>query len=211
MKFLKEPWESDSLERLSGWHIILAASGMCDAGRVRKHLKRLLWRRDATILLPGYQAQGTLGRILVEGASEVRIQGEDIQVKARVRSMDVYSGHADATALVAWAKARRPIAGRLFLAHGEPDALAALRARLVAEGFKDDGIVTPSLDSTYVLSRAAAEAQPGKARMAGRRGAAGLAQSPRPIPHRPQRPFGRPSRRRRARRPAGQVVEDGFG
>ncbi len=173
MKFLREPWESDGLDRLTGWHIILAASGMCDAGRVRKHLKRLLWRRDATVLLPGYQAQGTLGRILVEGADRVRIQGDDIQVKARIRSMDIYSGHADATGLVAWARARRPIGGRLFLAHGEPDALAALRTRLVAEGFADDGIITPSLDGAYELTRTGAGAQAAPARIPGAR-AAGL-------------------------------------
>jgi len=81
LMFLREPWESDRLERLRGWHIILAASGMCDAGRVRKHLKRLLWRRDATVLLPGYQAAGTLGRYLAEGAKAVKVQGEDIMVR----------------------------------------------------------------------------------------------------------------------------------
>lgn len=167
MKFLREPWESDGLDRLAGWHIILAASGMCDAGRVRKHLKRLLWRRDATILLPGYQAQGTLGRILVEGAERVRIQGEDIKVNARVRSMDVYSGHADAVGLVSWARARRPIGGRIFLAHGEPEALDGLRLRLVADGFDTARIVTPALDGAYTLTRADAGAEAGPMRLAG--------------------------------------------
>lgn len=75
LKFLRAPGESDGLDRLSGWHIILAASGMCDAGRVRKHLKRLLWRKQATVLLAGYQAVGTLGRFLQEGAARVRIEG----------------------------------------------------------------------------------------------------------------------------------------
>ena len=78
LKFLRAPDESDGLDRLSGWHIILAASGMCDAGRVRKHLKRLLWRKQATVLLAGYQAVGTLGRFLQEGAARVRIEGEDL-------------------------------------------------------------------------------------------------------------------------------------
>lgn len=103
---MRDPWESDSLERLRGWHVIMAASGMCDAGRVRKHLKRLLWRREATVLIAGYQATGTLGRILLDGARNVRIQGEDIHVRARIRNLDIYSAHADATGLTAWAKAR---------------------------------------------------------------------------------------------------------
>lgn len=155
LMFLREPWESDRLERMSGWHVILAASGMCEAGRVRKHLKRLLWRRDATVLLPGYQAAGTLGRILGEGANSVRIQGEDIAVRARVRSLDIYSGHADQGALAAWAKARRPIGGSVFLAHGEPDGLEGLRTKLVAEGFAPERLVIPALDERFALAPAA--------------------------------------------------------
>jgi metallo-beta-lactamase family protein len=152
LQFLREPSESDRLDRLRGWHIILTASGMCDAGRVRKHLKRLLWRRDATVLLTGYQAQGTLGRILQEGARSVRIQGEDVTVKARIRSLDVYSGHADQTALVAWAKARQPVRGQIFLAHGEPDGLEGLKGALAAGGLDPGRIRIPALDSAFTLS-----------------------------------------------------------
>lgn len=153
LKFLREPGESDQLERLGGWHVIVAASGMCDAGRVRRHLKRLLWRRQATVLLSGYQAVGTLGRILQEGAKRVSIQGEDIQVHARIRSLDVYSGHADAGGLVAWAKARGPVTAGLFLAHGEPNALADLRGRLIPTGLAPERIRIPALDESYVLTR----------------------------------------------------------
>ncbi|MFN3515175.1 MAG: MBL fold metallo-hydrolase [Phenylobacterium sp.] len=158
LKFLRHPSESDRLDRLSGWHIILAASGMCDAGRVRKHLKRLLWRRQATVLIPGYQAVGTLGRILQEGAERVSIQGEQIQVRARIRSLDVYSGHADADGLVSWAKARAPVAGDVFLAHGEPAAIEGLRGRLTEAGFAADGILSPRLDEGFVLHRSGAAA-----------------------------------------------------
>jgi metallo-beta-lactamase family protein len=165
LMFLREPWESDRLERLRGWHVILAASGMCDAGRVRKHLKRLLWRQDATVLLPGFQAAGTLGRILAEGATSVRIQGEDISVRARVRSLDIYSGHADQGQLVAWAKARGPVAGNVFLAHGEPDGLEGLRGELARAGFAADRLVIPALDDRYRLTRAGATAQAGGARI----------------------------------------------
>lgn len=157
LRFLREPWESDSLERLRGWHIILAASGMCDAGRVRRHLKRLLWREDATVLLPGYQASGTLGRYLAEGARSVRIQGEDVIVRARIRSLDIYSGHADQAGLVAWAQARRPVAGNVFLAHGEPDALSGLEAELIRAGFPAETVKIPSLDQSYALNRTTAQ------------------------------------------------------
>ncbi|HWA60618.1 MAG TPA: MBL fold metallo-hydrolase [Caulobacteraceae bacterium] len=159
LRFLKTPQESDSLERLRGWHVILAASGMCDAGRVRRHLKRLLWRRDATVLLAGFQAAGTLGRLLQEGVTPVRIQGDEIAVRARIRSLDVYSGHADAVALTAWAEARRPVAGTVFIAHGEPDMSAALAERLAAAGL--ERIVRPELDESFALTRH--EATPSKA------------------------------------------------
>jgi len=165
LMFLREPWESDRLERLRGWHIILAASGMCDAGRVRKHLKRLLWRQDATVLLPGFQAAGTLGRILSEGATSVRIQGEDISVRARVRSLDIYSGHADQAGLVAWAKARQPVAGNVFLAHGEPAGLEGLRNELVKAGFPAERLVIPALDDRFRLTKAGAVAEAGGARI----------------------------------------------
>jgi metallo-beta-lactamase family protein len=156
LKFLREANESDQLERLAGWHVIMAASGMCDAGRVRRHLKRLLWRRQATVLLSGFQAVGTLGRILQDGAKRVSIQGEEIQVRARIRALDVYSSHADAGGLEAWAKARRPIAGKVFLAHGEPSSLEGLHDRLLAAGFPADQVIVPVIDQTFVLSRGAA-------------------------------------------------------
>lgn len=154
---LMRPQESDRLERLSGWHVILAGSGMCDAGRIRRHLKRLLWRKEVTVLMTGFQAAGTLGRLLVEGRAAVRIQGEDIRVGARVRNLDCYSGHGDAADLVAWLKARTPVGGAVLLDHGEPAAIAALAARLAGEGFRP---VTAELDQTWILTRTTAEAAP---------------------------------------------------
>jgi metallo-beta-lactamase family protein len=152
LRFLKKPQESDRLGNVSGWHVILAASGMCDAGRVRRHLKRLLWRREATVLLSGFQAGGTLGRLLHDGVKDVRIQGEDIVVRAAVRSLDVYSGHADARGLMAWAKARQPVKGSVFIAHGEPAASNALESRLAAAGFPAGRLVTPAIDDAFLLT-----------------------------------------------------------
>ncbi len=160
VRFLEKPWDSDGLDRLSGWHVILAGSGMCDAGRIRKHLKRLLWRRETTVLITGFQAAGTLGRLLAEGRDRVRIQGDEVRVRARIRPLDVYSSHADAPGLVAWAKARGPVGGRIFLAHGEPDALAGLKARLIAAGAAADQVVVPALDARFSLGRVATVEQP---------------------------------------------------
>lgn len=161
---LPSPRDSDQLERIRGWHVILAASGMCDAGRIRKHLKRLLWRPQATVLLSGFQAAGTLGRLLQEGRQMVRIQGEAIRVRARIRSFDAYSGHADVNGLVAWAKARGRVAGKVFLLHGEPANTEALRQRLADGVFATDQMVTPTLDEAFVLIGAAATetAEPGR-------------------------------------------------
>lgn len=153
LHYLHKPWESDQLEKLRDWHIILAGSGMCDAGRIRKHLKRLLWNRNVTVLITGYQATGTLGRLLLEGKKFVRIQGDDIRVRAGIRSLDAYSAHADAAGLVKWALERRPIVGRIFLAHGEPDALAGLAGRLKEAGFDPERIIVPALDQAFDLSR----------------------------------------------------------
>lgn len=158
LRFLRRPKESDSLEKLRGWRLIMAASGMCDAGRVRRHLKRLLWRKDATVLLSGFQAMGTLGRILQDGAGRVSIEGEQIQVRARIRALDVYSAHADATGLTNWVKARGPVAGQVFLLHGEPAAREGLRTRLVAAGVTTDRIALPGMDEGYVLTATKAEA-----------------------------------------------------
>lgn len=123
--------------------MVIAASGMCDAGRIRHHLKANLSRRNAPVMLAGFQAQGTLGRILLDGAERVRIQGEEFQVKARIRQLDLYSGHADASEPENWVRERRPIYEGVFLTHGEESGLAALRERLTAF-IHPDRIVAPA-------------------------------------------------------------------
>ena len=157
LRFTESVSESREIERMRGWHVIVAASGMCDAGRVRHHLKRLLWRPEATVLIVGYQAVGTLGRLLHEGRREVRIQGEAVRVRATVREIDVYSGHADARGLVRWAQARQPVTGKLFLAHGEPPNLQGLSRRLTAAGFPRESVVVAELDQAYRISASRAE------------------------------------------------------
>ncbi len=152
LKFTETVAESKSIMRLSGFHVVIAASGMCDAGRIRHHLKHWLWNRRATVLLVGYQANGTLGRFLQDGARAVRIQGEEIRVAARIRMIDDYSGHADGAGLARWIGARRPIARGLFLVHGEEDAIGGLAERLAERIVPAAKIYQPVLDDIYELS-----------------------------------------------------------
>jgi metallo-beta-lactamase family protein len=145
--------ESKRIARITGAAIIMAASGMCDAGRIRHHFKQWLWQSTATVLFVGYQAVGTLGRILSDGAKNVKIHGEEIRVRAAIRKLDAYSGHADGTELADWITERQPIRQKLFLTHGEETQMTALKAALVARGFDAKSILLPQLDDEMVLSR----------------------------------------------------------
>lgn len=99
--------------------VILSASGMCEAGRIRHHLKHNLWRPECTILFVGYQAVGTLGRLLVDGIDEVRLFGEPIEVNAQIRVLAGMSGHADKNGLIKWLEAYEKKPKRVFVVHGE--------------------------------------------------------------------------------------------
>ncbi|MDP9857566.1 MBL fold metallo-hydrolase [Agrobacterium tumefaciens] len=151
IRFTETAEQSRSIDNLKGFHIVIAASGMCEAGRIRHRLKNWLWRPEATVLLVGYQASGTLGRILEDGASAVRIQGDEIVVRASIRKLDVYSGHADAPELAAWVAARVPVKHAIFLVHGERPAISGLNARLAAMN-PSFAIIEPDLDTTYSLT-----------------------------------------------------------
>ncbi|MBO5293535.1 MAG: MBL fold metallo-hydrolase [Lachnospiraceae bacterium] len=107
--------------------VILSASGMCEAGRIRHHLKHNLWRPECTVLFVGYQAVGTLGRVLVEGAEEVRLFGETIAVRAHIGRLEGLSGHADKAGLIDWVEGfvRKP--EKVFVVHGE-DSVCSLFA-----------------------------------------------------------------------------------
>lgn len=153
LRFVEAAQESAALARINGGAIIIAGSGMCDAGRVRQHLKNNLWRPGATVLLVGFQAPGTLGHLLESGAARVRIHGEEIAVKARIRRLDVYSGHAGRADLLDWVKARLPV-GSVFLCHGEESALAAMQDGVAALGVEQTHVLIPRLDQTFVLDRA---------------------------------------------------------
>ncbi|MHA7969851.1 MBL fold metallo-hydrolase RNA specificity domain-containing protein [Rhizobium sp. CAU 1783] len=151
VRFTETVEQSKAIDNMRGFHIVIAASGMCEAGRIRHRLKNWLWREEATVLLVGYQATGTLGRILKDGAATVRIQGDEITVRARIRELDIYSGHADGRELTEWVKNRQPIKAGTFLVHGEEAALAAFSQRLA--GFlPPERILVPRIDGAFELT-----------------------------------------------------------
>ncbi len=160
LRFTEGAEESKAIEKFSGFHIILAGSGMCEAGRIRYHLKNWLWRKQATVLLVGFQACGTLGRILLDGATAVRIQGEEIRVNARIRKMDEYSGHADGAELENWIRTRLPIRKGLFLSHGEDLAIEGLRTRITNTLLPANQIFAPVFDEVYTLAPQGAPPEP---------------------------------------------------
>ena len=99
--------------------VIISASGMCEAGRIRHHLKHNLWRPECTILFVGYQAVGTLGRTLIEGIDEVKLFGEPIEVRAQIRTLVGMSGHADKNGLIEWVLGFKEKPRKVFVVHGE--------------------------------------------------------------------------------------------
>ena len=173
LRFTETVDESKAIAKLTGFHIIIAASGMCDAGRIRHHLKRWLWNARATVLLVGFQAQGTLGRFLQDGAKAVRIQGEEIRVAARIRMIDEYSGHADgagARAMDRGAPADSSAGCSWCMARSRRSP--ALPNASPSGSFRPRKIFQPVLDDIYELStphRAASMSTPPPARARGGR------------------------------------------
>jgi len=128
--------------------VILSASGMCEAGRIRHHLKHNLWRPQNLILFVGYQAEGTLGRTLIEDAQSVRLFGEDIAVRAEIRSLKGTSGHADQEGLISWLGKfdRKP--RTVYLNHGNEESIAVLANELRERGY---AVETPYSGTEYDL------------------------------------------------------------
>ena len=124
LQFTAETEESMAINHISSRAIIMAGSGMCTGGRIRHHLKHNLWRDDSHVVFVGYQAQGTLGRRLVDGADSVRLWGEEIKVAARIHTIGGFSAHAGQTELLAWLGSftSKP---QVNLIHGEAQAASA--------------------------------------------------------------------------------------
>lgn len=149
ISYVRSKEESQRLNNLKGPMIIISASGMCEGGRVLHHLRNNVDKENSTILLVGYQAQGTLGRKLQDGLKKVKIFGLEHEVWASVETMHTFSSHADKNDLAAFIKAAKPARG-VFLVHGDPEARAALSAALAAEGIKN--VKCPNMGEEFELN-----------------------------------------------------------
>lgn len=150
-RIVEDVEESKAINTIAGGAIIMSASGMADAGRIKHHLRNNLIRPKATVLFVGYQAQGTLGQVIQSGAKEVRIHSTIVPVRAQIRTISNYSAHADHSELVAWVKGRLPAHGAVFLTHGDDDERAALRTALMGLGLGGDQVILPLLDDAIEL------------------------------------------------------------
>lgn len=113
--------------------VIISASGMCEAGRIRHHLKHNLWRADSTILFVGYQVPGTLGNSLLGGADKVKLFGEEVEVRAKIVNLPGISGHADQPHLLEWIKAFGNTPSKVFVVHGDEESAVAFAELVTAE------------------------------------------------------------------------------
>lgn len=143
--------ESKNINFLEEPKVIISAAGMCDAGRIRHHLKHNLWRPECTVVFAGYQAEGTLGRLLQDGAESVKLFGENIEVRAQIATLQGISGHADQNGLVRWITSfRKQEPGQIFVVHGE-DTVTETFCRLLQDehGLKAEA---PFSGSVYDLA-----------------------------------------------------------
>ena len=133
LQFTRSAEESKALNETAHSSIIISASGMCEVGRIKHHLKHNLWSPNNTILFVGYQAPGTLGRTIVDGAKKVKIFGEEIAVNARIEYIEGYSGHADQEWLMNFVYSFNTKPKHIFLVHGEPEGQRVLKEKLIEE------------------------------------------------------------------------------
>ncbi|MBA4374297.1 MAG: MBL fold hydrolase, partial [Thermodesulfovibrio sp.] len=126
--------DSMKLNKIKKEAIIIASSGMCEGGRIKHHLKHNLWRKESSIVFVGYQAKGTLGRQIVDGAHMVEVLGENIVVRARIHTLGGFSAHADQTELLNWIGQFKK-APEIFIVHGEEKASYDFQ-KIITDRFK---------------------------------------------------------------------------
>ncbi len=149
VSFVQDVEDSVALNDVRSGAVIISASGMCEAGRIKHHLRHNLGRAECTVLITGFQARGTLGRRLVDGARRVRIFGEEIPVRADLYTIGGLSAHADQAGLLAWLGKFRAPPRRTFIVHGEPDAATAF-AESIRSGLKWD-VTIPQPHASFMI------------------------------------------------------------
>ncbi len=148
LKPLASSLESQKMNEYLAPCIVMAGNGMCSAGRIRYHLKHHLWKPQNTLLFVGYQAEGTLGRVILEGATTVHMMGIEVAVKAKIRQIDSFSSHADSKELKEWIAGFKNKPRKVFVVHGEEESSKALSTSLFEMGFKTH---VPRLGDTVEL------------------------------------------------------------
>jgi metallo-beta-lactamase family protein len=149
LHFTQTTDESKALNMSTEPKVIISASGMCNAGRIRHHLKHNLWKKNSSVVFVGYQGEGTLGRLIKEGEKEIRLFGEDIYVQANIESVEGFSGHADQRGLMEWLKGFKEAPKKVFIVHGESDARDMFSKKIEDElGFST---VIPKMNSEYLM------------------------------------------------------------
>ena len=149
LQFTRTAEESKELNQMSTPSIILSASGMCEVGRIKHHLKHHIWNSNSTILFVGYQAPGTLGRRIVDGEKRIKIFGEEINVNARIEYIEGYSGHADQEWLLNFIYSIYSKPKHIFLVHGEEDGQKVLKEKI--KETTDISVTIPAFGETYTL------------------------------------------------------------
>ena len=149
LKFTRTADESKALNESDEPSIIISASGMCEVGRIKHHLKHNIWNPNSTILFVGYQAPGTLGRSIVDGAKKVKIFGEEFSVKARIEYIEGYSGHADQEGLMNFIYSFIKKPKHIFLVHGEPTSQDVFKDKIETE--TKIPVLIPEFGETYEL------------------------------------------------------------
>ncbi len=151
LKFTRTTNDSQSLNYEKMPKVIISASGMCEAGRIRHHLKHNLWDPKSSIIFVGYQAEGTLGRMIVEGQKDIVLFGEAVHVNAEVYNLEGFSGHADRDGLVGWLKEYKAKPKQLFLVHGELESKQGL-AETIKETLGWDPIVVTGISEFELVN-----------------------------------------------------------
>jgi metallo-beta-lactamase family protein len=142
--------ESTELQRIRQGAVIISASGMCNAGRIKHHLRHNLGRRDCSVIIAGFQAAGTLGRRIVDGAKSVRLFGIPVPVKADIYTIGGLSAHADQAALLEWLRHFKRPPKRTFVVHGEQDT-AEIFATAIRDRLGWGGIDIPAMHSAVII------------------------------------------------------------